>query len=113
MGRPIRRTLSSVASTPIIPLDIHLGSFDVMFNAVMSPGASLTYTVEFTTDDVFVEGTLNEAALNWFPIAGLDARTVSSQSNLVVPVTAARMRVTAYTSGSVTLTVIQAGIAEK
>jgi hypothetical protein len=84
-----------------------------MMNVVLSAGASLTYTVEFTTDDVLVEGILNEAALSWFPVAGLDAKSASAQSNLVVPVTAIRLRVSTYTSGSATLTMIQAGIAEK
>lgn len=113
MGRPIRRTLSSATATPPIPLDIHLGSFVITLNAVMSPGASLTYNVEFTTDPVLVEGTLNEASLNWFSVSGLDAKTASAQGNLMAPVTAVRLRVTAYTSGSVTLAVIQAGLAEK
>lgn len=113
MGRPIRKTLSSATSTPPIPLDIHLGSFAVTLNAVLTAGASLTYSVEYTTDPVLVEGVLNEAALSWFPVSGLDAKTVSTAGNLMAPVTAVRLRVSSYTSGSVTLAVIQAGLAEK
>jgi hypothetical protein len=113
MGRPVRRTLSSATSTPPIPLDIHLGSFVITMNVVLSPGASLTYSVEFTTDPVLVEGILNEASVNWFPVSGLDAKTASAQGNLMAPVTAVRLRVSAFTSGSATLAVIQAGLAEK
>lgn len=113
MGRPIRKTLSSATTTPPIPLDIHLGSFVVTLNAVMTPGAILTYNVEYTTDPVLVEGVLDPSTLSWFSVSGLDAKTTSAASNLMSPVTAVRLRVTTYSSGSVTLAVIQGGIAEK
>jgi hypothetical protein len=107
--RPIRKTLNSATSTAPIPLNIHADSFEVSLTVSLPAGSSLTYTVEYTVDDVF-DNEFNPATATWFPVTGLSAQTISASGNLVFPVTAVRMRVSTFTSGSATLTLIQSGI---
>lgn len=107
--RPIRKTLSSATSTLPLPLNIHADSFEISLGVVLSAGASLTYTVEYTLDDVF-DNSFNAATANWTPVVGMGSQTTGTQGNIVFPVTAVRLRVSEFTSGSATLTVIQSGI---
>lgn len=109
MGRPIRKTLSSATSTTPVPLDIHINPFQITLVAALAAGSSLTYTVEYTVDDVF-DNAFNPATANWFSVTGMSAQTISSTGNIVTPVSAVRLRVSAFTSGSVTLTIIQSGL---
>lgn len=107
--RPIRKTLTSATSTAPIPLNIHADSFEVSLTAAVAAGSSLTYTVEYTVDDVF-DNAFNPATATWFPVTGMSAQTASTTGNITFPVTAVRLRVSTFTSGSVTLTLIQSGI---
>lgn len=107
MPRPIRKTLSAAGVTPPIPLDIYQDS-NTSVSVVVAPASTLTYTVQHTYDDVFAP-TFNPATATWFDNADLAADTTSGQTNYIAPVTAVRLNVTAFTSGSATITVIQAG----
>jgi hypothetical protein len=93
-------------------MDQYQTPFDVGLGVTLTAGATLTYTVQHTFDDVFAAG-FTPAGASWFPHATLAAKTASSDGNYVAPVTAIRLNVTAYTSGSATLTVIQAGMPGK
>jgi len=53
------------------------------------------YQTDFNTDGV------------WFDTTGLSALTANAQGNIFFPVRAIRLNVTAFTSGSVTLTILQ------
>lgn len=107
--RPSTKTLSAVGASEPIPLDHYRGPFNVGVGVVLSAGATLTYTVEHTFDDVFAPD-FNPATAAWFPNAGLSARTASLDGNYAFPVMAVRLRISAYTSGSATMTVLQAGV---
>lgn len=107
MPRPIRKTLSAAGVTPPIPLDIYQDSATSV-SVVLAPASTLTYTVEHTYDDVFAP-TFTPASATWFPNVDLNADTTNGQTNYIAPVTAVRLNVTAFTSGSATITVIQAG----
>lgn len=63
----------------------------------VSSGASLTYTVQVTADQV------PTSSGNWNSHDVLVAQTASANSNISYPVTAVRLNVTAYSSGSVNL----------
>lgn len=106
--RPSRVTVGAVASSPPIPLDTYRGPFNVGIGVVLSAGATLTYTVEHTFDDVFAQG-FDPATATWFANSGLTARTASLDGNYAFPVTAVRLRVSSHTEGTATMTVIQAG----
>src|SRR5690242_4662556 len=109
--RPVRVTVSSQAASAPVPLNNLVQPFNVGIGCVISAGASLTYTVQHTFDDVF-SSTFNPSTATWFnhDDSGLVSQTGNANGNVAFPVTAVRINVTAYTSGSVTMTVIQAGI---
>jgi len=107
--RPIRVTVSSAAASNVIPLDQYISPFNIGLGVSLSAGASLTYTVQHTFDDVF-SSTFDPATANWFSHATMVSKTTSFDGNYAYPVTAIRLNVTVYTSGSATMTVVQAGI---
>lgn len=107
--RPVVQTVSSLANSTPIPLDTYQDPFNVSVAAVLSGGASLTYTVQHTFDDVFAKD-FDPSTATWFNHASLASKTTSSDGNYAFPVRAVRISVGAYTSGSVTFTVIQAGM---
>lgn len=106
--RPVRLTLSSVGVSNPIPIDLYLLTF-ISVAVTLSAGSSLTYSVQHTYDDVFAPG-FNPATATWFNNVDLANEIANGETNYVVPVTAIRLNVTAFTSGSATITVIQAGI---
>lgn len=107
--RPIRVTVSSATASNAIPLDQYISPFNIGLGVSLSAGASLTYTVQHTFDDIF-SLTFDPATANWFSHATMVNKTVSFDGNYAYPVTAIRLNVTSYTSGSATMTVVQAGI---
>ena len=104
--RPITLTVESQAISAPIPMDHYQSSFSASLGVVLSGGAVLTYSVQHTLDDIF-DSTVTPV---WFDNTTLTAKTTSSDGNYLFPVRAVRLNVTAYTSGSATLTVIQAGM---
>ena len=108
MARPVRVTVGSVASSNVIPLNTYGDPFNVGIGCDVSAGGSLTYTVQHTFDDV-QSPTFNPATATWFSNSTIVAQTADKDGNYAYPVTAVRLTVTAWTSGSVTMTVIQAG----
>lgn len=107
--RPIRVTVSSATVSNVIPLDQYISPFNLGLGVSLSAGASLTYTVQHTFDDIF-SPTFDPATANWFSHATMVNKTTSFDGNYAYPVTAIRLNVTVYTSGSATMTVVQAGI---
>ena len=107
--RPIRVTVSSATVSNVIPLDQYISPFNVGIAVNLSAGAALQYTVQYTLDDVF-SPTFDPATANWFSHATMVNKTTSFDGNYAYPVTAIRLNVTVYTSGSATMTVVQAGI---
>jgi len=107
--RPIRVTVGAQAVSAPIPLDHYRDPFNVGVGVKLSAGATLTYSVEHTFDDVFSES-FNPSTATWYTNSGLGAKTASLDGNYAFPVTAVRLNVTAYTSGSATMTIIQSGM---
>lgn len=107
--RPITLTTSDASggeqSTPVCPLDWRITPFQITLAADVTGTA--TFTVEYTSDDVF-SATFNAATALWFPVTGMSAATADASATLISPVTAIRMRQTAG-NGSVRLRVQQAG----
>jgi hypothetical protein len=68
---------------------------------------TITYTVQYTFDDVFAAN-YNPSSGNWVNHPTLTAQTTSKDSNIAYPVSGVRIISTAGT-GSVTLTIIEAG----
>jgi len=110
--RPIRVTVGSATASATIPLDTYADPFNVGLAVVLSSGASLTYTVQHTFDDVFAKN-FDPATATWFSHATLVTKTASSDGNYAYPVTATRLNITIWASGTATLTVVQAGMPGK
>ena len=108
MARPVRVTVSSLTTSTVIPLNTYADPFNVGIGCDISAGGSLTYTVEHTFDNVQAPG-FNPANATWYSNSILTNITTDKDGNYSYPVTGIRLNVTAYTSGSVTMTVIQAG----
>lgn len=98
--------MSAVGKSPPVVLNLTNGytpyfgpapAWAVGLIVTVSPGASLTYTVEVTADQV------PSSSGNWNSHDVLAAQTASANGNIAYPVTAIRLNVTAYSSGSVNL----------
>lgn len=103
--RPVKVTVSSQAVSATIPLDWRENDFKVALAVVLSGGAVLTYSVQHTLDDIQD----SSVTPTWLDNDGLNAKTTTDDGNIAFPVKACRLNVTAFTSGTATLTVIQAG----
>lgn len=69
--------------------------------AVVSAGAVLTYKVQHTFDNP------RDTTPTWFDHEFMVDKTINDDGNYVFPVRGIRVNVTAYTGGTVTLTVLQ------
>jgi hypothetical protein len=111
--RPIRVTLTAAGVSAPIILDTYRNPFNVGIGVTASAGANLTFTVQFTYDDVF-SNTFNPSTAQWFAVSGLNAQVASANGLVSSPVTAMRLSVanpaTGDYTGSATMTVIQAGM---
>lgn len=90
------KTVSSQTTSPWIPLDDNQAAFSATVAVAVS--GTLTYTVEFTLDNVQDPAVTPVA----FPI-GLVGETTSNTTFIKSPVKAIRLNVTAFTSGSATI----------
>lgn len=100
---PTSTTVSSATTSSPIPLDIKKNPFNVSVATVVS--GTLTYKVQHTFDDV-LDPTITAT---WFDHSTITGKTADQDGNYAFPVRAVRLNVTAWTSGSVSMTVIQAG----
>lgn len=101
-------TVQSVTASAPILIDLSappfLGqppSYVLGLICTVSGGASLTYSVQVTGDQVPSSGG------NWNNHEIITGQTASINSNIAYPVTAVRLNVTAYSSGRVTLAVVK------
>lgn len=104
--RPIVVTVSSATSSNVIPMDWNQNPFSVGFGVVVS--GTLTYTVQYTFDNVFADG-FTPAGATWYDHPVVAAQTASNVGNFAFPVRGVRLTVSSYSSGSATLTLIQSG----
>jgi hypothetical protein len=101
--RPSKVSLTGTGTSAWIPCDIHITPFNIGLGCVVTGTA--TYTIEHTFDDV-QDATVTPTA---FPHSVLANQTANQDGNYAFPVKAVRLHITAGT-GTVALTVIQAGI---
>lgn len=108
--RPIRKTVSALGASEPVQMDVHVATPDTSVGVVVS--GTLTYTVQHTFDDIYAAD-FDPATATWFDNSGLTNQTISNDGNYAFPVTAVRLNVTAYTTGSAEMTVIQSGLGGK
>lgn len=96
-------TKASIGVSPWIPVDARSSNFQVSMAAVVN--GTLTYDIEHTLDNV-LDNTITPTAFKNSTMVG---QAGNKDGNYAFPVSAIRINVTAYTSGSVTLTILQSG----
>lgn len=101
--RPKSKTLSATGATPWLPVNHNQESFNIGIQVVISGGASLTWVIETTSDDVF-DTSITPTAI--VAAAPLDTGTGNETGVLTVPVRAIRMSAT-IAGGTVTMTMVQ------
>jgi hypothetical protein len=102
--RPQVLTRSAAGATSAFPVDWRQGPpFSIGLGAVVAGGSTLTYSIQHTFDDVFDPS----VTPFWFDHDVLTAQTTSQDGNYAYPIRAIRLNVTAFTSGSVSLTILQ------
>jgi hypothetical protein len=95
---------TDVGSSDIIPMNLDSTPFNVGFGAVITDGTP-TYTVQHTFDNPWTTATPV-----WFDHPTVASETNDADGNYAFPVAAIKVAITSGT-GTVQLTVIQAGIA--
>lgn len=105
MARPQATTLFKVGNGTAIPMDINKNPFNVSIFVEVT--GTCTYRVEATADNV-----QNTAVTPvWIKHSTLNSQTTSQASNYAFPVTAIRAVLQTGSTGSIVMTLIQAGIA--
>lgn len=101
--RPQTVTVQSATQSVPLQMDMYAGVMNVAFGCVISGGAVLTYKVQYTYDNI-QDSTVT---VTWFDHATVTGKTANADGNIQFPFKALRLNVTAFTSGSVTMTVLQ------
>ena len=99
---------TSGASTPLV-MNLNATPFNVGFGVVVTSGAP-TYTVQHTFDNLSNSTGTATGFTTWFNHPTVAGQSTNADGNYAFPVSGIRVNVTGGT-GTVTLTVIQAGIA--
>jgi len=96
------------ASVPVVVLPQSVtASLPPAIICNLSSGASMTFNVEITGDDVMATG-YNSATGNWAPMSTMTGLTGSAQAALGVVITGIRVNITNYGSGALTFQFPQA-----
>ena len=96
-------SLSALGSTAWIPVDYIQNPYNINIAIVLSNTPNLTCKVEYTLDDIFNPAITPTA----FTHATLTNLTTNNTGNITSPVRAIRLTVTAWTSGTATMTALQ------
>lgn len=105
--RPIRLSLTAAGVSAPVITDHYRGPFNVGVGVTLS--GSATYSVEYTYDDVF-SSAFNPATAQWFAMSAFPAGTATSKDGAITtPVMAIRLNAATLT-GTLTMTVLQAGM---
>ena len=99
-------SVGSQTVSPPLPLDVRANPFSCAFVVVVSAGATLTYKVQSTLDDVF-DPAYDPASGTWVDHATVTGQTTTQAGNYAYPVNAIRLNVTAWTVGTAKITVNQ------
>ena len=98
---------TSAGASAAVILDYYLTPGNIALQVTFPNSAVATTQVELTCDDPFA--TTFASSANWVQHPVLNTLTALSIDNLSIPARAVRLNNTAWTSGTPTLTVIQAG----
>lgn len=98
-----------VASTPWIPICSVVNPCNIALAVMLSAGTSMTYSVEHTLDEIQNLDLIKTGTITTLTHEDLVSKTASADGNYAFAPTAVRVTTSAYSSGTLTFTVIQAG----
>lgn len=101
--RPTSVTVSATGSSAWIPVDYTQNNFNLGVQVVVSGGATLTWSVQLTMDDVFDPDVTPTATAAPAP---LETGSGTEIGSVTVPCRAIRLNAT-VTSGTATMTIVQ------
>lgn len=96
--------LGSVTNTNWYPVNSASADFNVGITVNVSAGASLTWVVQTTNDDVFNSAVTPAGVVAASP---LDTGTGSEIGAITTPCRAVRLQCTVWASGTVSMTIVQ------
>lgn len=100
-------SISAIGATPPIAVTMPLhGQMLPGIVASLTTGATLTYNIEVTADDIR-NPSWTPASGNWVPLGDWTGITASKAAALLGLCTAVRANVTAYTGGTLTFNLAQ------
>lgn len=102
MARRMQATVSSQAASSTLPINYRAKNFGVSFSVNIG-GGTMTYTVQHTLSDL----QNGDSGAVWIDHSSIAGETTNTDGNYAFPITGIRVNVTAYTSGTATLTVLQ------
>lgn len=105
---PISTSVSSAARSTVIAVDNFANPFNVGLNAVLSAGGSATFSIQYSFDDPMDAG-YNPATATWQTLTTFSGVTATTNGVTVIPCKALSINCTTYGSGTITLTIMQAG----
>lgn len=101
--RPTSVTVSATGASAWIPVDWTQANFNVGITVDVSAGATLTWVVEMTSDNIY-DSTVTPTAFT--APAPLETGTTDEVGNITIPCRALRLNCT-ITSGTATMTLVQ------
>lgn len=96
--------VGALGSSAAIPVDYRAQVFNIGIGCVISGGASLTYKIQYTFDDIYDPLVVP----TWFDHSVIVGQTANKDGTITSPVSAIRLTTTVYASGTVTATLLQA-----
>lgn len=101
--RPATVTVGAQEASAPIFLNWQAQDFNATISAEISAGGALTYSLQYTLDNVLRPGVTPV----WTDITDATGKTANFRVGLEQPVVAVRANVTAYTGGTLTLKALQ------
>lgn len=99
-------SLTATGQSNAIPVNVHsTGQLPIGIVLDFTTGTGVgTCNAEFTYDDL---PTIAAGGAHWFAFPNLSSKSATTMDNPIMPCIAVRLNVTAYTSGTITMRVIQ------
>lgn len=104
---PVYITQNGAGASSVVPMNQYTSPFNVGFGCDVTGLA--TYTVQHTFDDVFAPD-FSPSTAKWYNHSTVTGVISDQDGNYAFPVSAIRLVLAGGSTGSVTMTILQAGI---
>lgn len=105
--RPVVIEKTGAGATDPVPMNQYTSPFNVGFGCDVT--GSATYTVQHTFDNVFASD-FTPSAAKWYNHSTVSGVSTDQDGNYAFPVSAIRLVLSGGSTGSVKMTILQAGI---